>query len=182
MEISDFGIWHSLPKVALFKSTLLPISQVFHSSAEFHGPSMLLIILHYLLWEKKYAWELVYRSCKVDPLPRIHDMVNKMGEQFVSAFLNHCPQAGDEEAHSRLQISITLFYKFVENILQSEKTICADISVSCKWTYIFTVTDFDICRLWLWRISFMSACSLAVSKLYCSHIAVLTNFPGYWKL
>ncbi|XP_023018389.1 retinoblastoma-like protein 1 isoform X2 [Leptinotarsa decemlineata] len=67
----------------------------------------------------------LFESTQTDPSQKIQEILTSLGDKFVAAYAG---QNGEEEAKSRLQMGITLFYKFVENILQNEKTMRADIS------------------------------------------------------
>nr|CAI5843626.1 unnamed protein product [Callosobruchus analis] len=67
----------------------------------------------------------LFDSCNTDPLPKIKNILKTMGDTFVSSYSQMC---GEEDARNRLQIAITVFYKFIENILQNEKSIRRDIS------------------------------------------------------
>ncbi|KAG5888211.1 hypothetical protein JTB14_036222 [Gonioctena quinquepunctata] len=67
----------------------------------------------------------LFQSTQTDPSSKIQDILNSLGEKFVTAYERN---NSEEEARSRLQTSITLFYHFVENVLQNEKTIRSDIS------------------------------------------------------
>lgn len=56
-----------------------------------------------------------------------------MGERFRTEFTRqnlNLPTVPPDYANQRLQLAVTLFYKFVENIFQKEKTLHKDISVS----------------------------------------------------
>ncbi|CAH1163560.1 unnamed protein product [Phaedon cochleariae] len=70
----------------------------------------------------------LFESCQSDPRTKIQGIVSTFGDKFISAYIEAHPNS-EEDARNRLQIGITLFYKFTENILQNEKAIRPDISV-----------------------------------------------------
>ncbi|XP_018580009.1 retinoblastoma-like protein 1 isoform X2 [Anoplophora glabripennis] len=69
----------------------------------------------------------LFQSCQKDPLAKIQNVIKTLSDKFLCAYLLNNPQS-EEEAKNRLQIGITLFYKFIESILQNEKNIRNDIS------------------------------------------------------
>lgn len=69
----------------------------------------------------------VFESCRVDPTAKIQDVLNNLSEKFVAAYTNSF-QNRKEDAKTMVQYAITLFYKFIENILKNEKKIRTDIS------------------------------------------------------
>lgn len=71
----------------------------------------------------------LFRSCQNNPFEKIQGIVKTLGNKFVSKYLE-TNQSNEDEAKNKLELAITLFYKFIENILQNEKTIRKDISVS----------------------------------------------------
>ncbi|RZB39242.1 retinoblastoma-like protein 1, partial [Asbolus verrucosus] len=66
----------------------------------------------------------LFESCARNPTETINEIVTKLGERFVAAYALE----QSEVTNRRLQLAITLFYKFVENVLQNERLIQSDIS------------------------------------------------------
>lgn len=74
----------------------------------------------------------------------VQEIVKKLGDKFVTAYTQHVADVPDVQidyVNKRLQFAIKLFYKFIENILQNEKTIRKDISVSSiNFPLVFSVS------------------------------------------
>jgi retinoblastoma-like protein 1 len=66
----------------------------------------------------------LFESCGRNPAENINEIVTKLSERFVAAV----PSEQREIANRRAQIAITLFYKYIESILQNEQAIQTDIS------------------------------------------------------
>ncbi|KAH0821641.1 hypothetical protein GEV33_001150 [Tenebrio molitor] len=67
----------------------------------------------------------LFESCGRNPAENINEIVTKLSERFVAAV----PSEQREIANRRAQIAITLFYKYIESILQNEQAIQTDISI-----------------------------------------------------
>ncbi|CAG9837916.1 unnamed protein product [Diabrotica balteata] len=68
-------------------------------------------------------------SCEVNTIEKIQEILNSLSEKFVVAYSSKY-NGREEEAKNMLQIGVTLFYKYVENLLDNESKIRNDISVS----------------------------------------------------
>lgn len=68
----------------------------------------------------------LFESCSRNPTESIREIVINLGNSFTNAYATF---ESKEVAEQRLQIAVTLFYKFIENILQNERKIQSDISV-----------------------------------------------------
>lgn len=63
-----------------------------------------------------------------------------LGNRFLSRYLES-NLTNEDEAKNRLELAVTLFYKFIENILQNEKTIRKDISVSKDFFVVLIILN-----------------------------------------
>ncbi|KAF5271291.1 hypothetical protein FQR65_LT05306 [Abscondita terminalis] len=73
----------------------------------------------------------ILQGCTNDPTEKIKSIVETLGEKFRAKFTeqNSSTQTVTPDyANQRLQLAVTLFYKFVENIFQKERTLHSDIS------------------------------------------------------
>ncbi|XP_031355378.1 retinoblastoma-like protein 2 isoform X2 [Photinus pyralis] len=73
----------------------------------------------------------ILQGCKIDPTEKIATIIESLGDKFRTEFTRQSssvPMITPDYANQRLQLAITLFYKFVENIFQKEKTLHSDIS------------------------------------------------------
>ncbi|KAJ8976413.1 hypothetical protein NQ317_005332 [Molorchus minor] len=77
------------------------------------SPSKTLIKLFEIMWDK--------------PSAKVEYILKTMGNKFTTAYVSDNPNS-EEEGKKQLQIGITLFYKFIENVLQNEKKLHDDIS------------------------------------------------------
>lgn len=122
------------------------------------------IVKYWKLFDKgdflKSDWiEFFCRSTCVSPVTRIADIVNRLGNKFISSFIQTKSSVNVEEqnecAKSRLMTGTKLFYKLIESILEHEKTINKDISVVFQEWYSFIVSlyyfsGFNSERSFLW--------------------------------
>ncbi|CAG9863709.1 unnamed protein product [Phyllotreta striolata] len=83
--------------------------------------------LHNLLNRKSSASSESFLN-QANPLPIIQQVLDELTEKFVSAYVRIFPTK-EQDAKNRSQIGVTLFYKFVQNILDNERKIGNDISV-----------------------------------------------------
>lgn len=79
------------------------------------------------------------RSCSNDPTGKIANIITEMSEKVLNVSQELTAKQADAE--QRVQIAVTLFYKFIETILESEKKIGADISVRLFENCSFTVSS-----------------------------------------
>ncbi|XP_060534776.1 retinoblastoma-like protein 2 isoform X2 [Cylas formicarius] len=68
----------------------------------------------------------LFSQCQSDPSERIERILLTNNEKLIEAFLN-CG-CSKEDAQNYLDIGVTLFYKYVESVLHTEKNISAEIS------------------------------------------------------
>lgn len=68
-----------------------------------------------------------YRSCSNDPTEKIAGIISQMSEKILDVSQDFTTKPSD--AQYRVQIAVTLFYKFIESILENEKNIHSDVSV-----------------------------------------------------
>ena len=106
--------------------TLTPISNATHSVSRIQS------LLLGRKDEPSEVLEKIFSECKNNPKETIVNRVKAMGEKFVQAYCQ--PNAddiqsilfdsqSDEFAKKRLSLAVTLYYKFLENILNREKKI-----------------------------------------------------------
>ncbi|KAF5305107.1 hypothetical protein FQA39_LY09369 [Lamprigera yunnana] len=73
----------------------------------------------------------ILQKCKMDPTEQIKEIVETLGDKFCTEFTKQnssSPMVTPDYASQRFQFAVTLFYKFVENIFQKEKTLHSNIS------------------------------------------------------
>lgn len=68
----------------------------------------------------------LFESCQNNPLPIIENILSTMKTNFIEGYTEHIISI--EEAQNRVDLGTTLFYKYVEFILNKERNITSDIS------------------------------------------------------